>query len=62
MKQELGGRRFRKNEVVEMAIYEWLRMQKPISTATESLNSCQGGTNASMFSGILLKDSSGSVE
>jgi hypothetical protein len=52
----LGGRRFRNNKEVETAVREWLRMQEPVSTATEFLNSCQDGTNASMCKGIILKN------
>jgi hypothetical protein len=33
-----------------------------MSTATEFLNSCQDGTNASMCSGIMLKNNDTSVE
>jgi len=39
----LGIRRFQSNEKVDMAVREWLPMQKksPVSTATYFLNSCR---------------------
>jgi hypothetical protein len=50
----LGGRPFHNSEV-EMADRELLRMQEPIYTATEFLNSSKDGTDASACSGIVEK-------
>jgi hypothetical protein len=51
--QHLRGCWFDSNE--EMAVLEWMQMQEPDFTKTEFLNSCQGGTNASVWLGIILK-------
>jgi hypothetical protein len=50
-----------------MKEWKWLfvndcKGKSPISTATEFLNSCQGWTNASMCSGIVLKNDDTSVQ
>jgi hypothetical protein len=50
-----------------MKAWKWLLVngcecKNPISAATEFLNSCQDGTNASMCSGIMLKNTDTSVE
>jgi hypothetical protein len=42
--------------------WRWLRMQQPDFTGTASLNSCQNGTHASIYSGIMLKNIDTSVE
>jgi hypothetical protein len=62
--QRLGIHRFHSSEEVDMAVREWLRMQKkgPVSTATDFLNSCQGGNGASLCSGIMLKKDDSSVQ
>jgi hypothetical protein len=46
---------------VEIALRGWMQTQKPISTATELLK-CQKGTNASLCSGIMLKNDDTSME
>lgn len=51
LKSHFGGRRLRNSEKVEMAVRECL-----ISTVTEILNFLQEGANASLFSGIMVKN------
>jgi hypothetical protein len=58
----LGGRRFHNIEEVEMAVGEGCECKSPLSAAMEFLNSFEGGTNASMCSGIVLKNSDTSLE
>ena len=46
VKEHFTDCRFHNNEKVDMAIREWLQMQRMISTLTEFSNSCRDGPNA----------------
>jgi hypothetical protein len=53
---------FHSNEEVGMAIREWLLLQDSDFYGDVIFNSCQGGINAFMWSGIMLKSNGTSVK
>jgi hypothetical protein len=57
LKQHLGGSRLHKNKEEEMAVCKLLQIRQPDFYSGGTLNSCQDGTDISMCSEIMLKNS-----
>jgi IS5 family transposase len=56
LQQHLGGRRLQSNEEVEMAVREWLRIHKPDLYGSRMLQRGHVWKNASIYSGLVLKN------